>query len=165
MAIRDALIPEYEMELKNTRKMLERVPLENADWKPHGKSMSLGRLAVHVAEIPHWMTNTITTDELDFAKGDYTPKVFNSTDDILALHDKHIVQADKILNEVSETEFEKPWTMRSGEAIYFTMPKSQVVRTWCMNHLYHHRAQLGVYLRLLDVPLPGTYGPTADVQG
>ncbi len=81
------------------------------------------------------------------------------------MHDKHILQAEKILNEVSDDEFAKPWTMRAGEMIYFTSPKSEVVRTWCMNHLYHHRAQLGVYLRLLDVALPVTYGTTADLEG
>ncbi len=165
MKLSQVLLAEVNQEAKATRALLAAVPFDKADFKPHEKSMSLKHLATHVAEISGWWKECLVQDELDFAKGDYTPKVFNSTDDILALHDKHIVQADKILNEVSETEFEKPWTMRSGEAIYFTMPKSQVVRTWCMNHLYHHRAQLGVYLRLLDVPLPGTYGPTADVQG
>ncbi len=165
MKLSQILLAEVNEEAKATRALLASVPFDKADFKPHEKSMSLKHLATHVAEISGWWKECLLQDELDFAKGDYTPKVFNSTNDILALHDKHIIQADKILNEVNETEFEKPWTMRSGEAIYFTMPKSQVVRTWCMNHLYHHRAQLGVYLRLLDVPLPGVYGPTADVKG
>jgi len=127
--------------------------------------MTLLRLATHVAEISGWWKECLLDDELDFAKGGGVPKVFNSTSDIVALHDKHILQAEKILNEVSEEEFSRPWTMRSGDMIFFTKNKSEVVRTWCMNHLYHHRAQLGVYLRLLDKPLPGIYGPSADAQG
>ena len=88
----------------------------------------------------------------------------NSTEELLDLHDRMVEQAEKILNETPESEFEKPWTMRNGEMIYFTMPKSDVVRSWCMNHLYHHRGQLTVYLRLLNVPLPATYGTSADLE-
>lgn len=161
MAIRDALIPEYEMELKNTRKMLERVPLENAEWKPHGKSMSLGRLAVHVAEIPNWMTVTLTTDELDFAKG-YTINKADTNEELLKLFDDYSAQAMEILKNVTDETMLSNWTMRNGDHIYFTLPKVVVARNFAMNHLYHHRAQLSVYLRLLDVPIPGMYGPSAD---
>ncbi|CAF3937561.1 unnamed protein product, partial [Rotaria sp. Silwood1] len=101
-------------------------------------------------------------DVLDFAAGDYTPKVINNTGDLLAMHDDLVAKATKILNEVDDAEFAKPWTMKNGEQIYFTMPKAAVTRSWCLNHLYHHRGQLTVYLRLLDVKLPGMYGPTAD---
>jgi uncharacterized damage-inducible protein DinB len=124
--------------------------------------MTLKRLSVHVAEISGWWKECLIHDELDFSKGDFTPKEYASTADILALHDDLVVKAEKILTETPESEFQKPWTMRNGEQIYFTMPKEKVVRTWCMNHLYHHRGQLTVYLRLLNVPLPGTYGPSAD---
>lgn len=103
-------------------------------------------------------------DVLDFAAGDYTPKVYETIEEILALHDKNVAQAEQILKDTPESEFGKPWTMRNGEQVYFTMPKAAVVRTWCMNHLYHHRGQLTVYLRLLEVPLPSMYGPTADEQ-
>jgi uncharacterized damage-inducible protein DinB len=159
------LLAEVKQEAVATRNLLELVPFEKGDFKPHDKSMSLLNLAKHVAEISGWYKECLLDDELDFAKDGGAPKVFNSTADLVALHDKHILQAEKILTEVSEEEFEKPWTMRSGEMIFFTNCKSEVVRTWCMNHLYHHRAQLGVYLRLLDVPLPGVYGPSADAQG
>ena len=165
MKLSQILLSELKQEAIATRKLLAAVPFEKGDFKPHEKSMSLLNLAKHVAEISGWYKECLLDDELDFAKGGGTPKVFNSTADLVALHDKHILQAEKILNEVSEDEFKKPWTMRAGEMIYFTSPKSEVVRTWRMNHLYHHRAQLGVYLRMLDVPLPGVYGPSADAQG
>ncbi len=158
------LLAEVKQEAIATRKLLELVPFDKANFKPHEKSMDLLNLAKHVAEISGWYKECILDDELDFAKDMGAPKTVNSTADLVALHDAHILQAEKILNEVNEDEFEKLWTMRAGEVIYFTLPKAQVVRTWCMNHLYHHRAQLGVYLRLLNVPLPGSYGPTADEQ-
>jgi uncharacterized damage-inducible protein DinB len=165
MKLSQILLAEIKQESIATRKLLELVPFDKADFKPHEKSMSLLNLAKHVAEISGWYKECLLDDELDFAKGGGEPKVFSSTADLVALHDKHILQAEKILNEVAEEEFDKPWTMRAGDMIYFTSPKSQVVRTWCMNHLYHHRAQLSVYLRLLDIPLPGIYGPSADTQG
>ena len=165
MKINDILLAELKNEAASTRNLLERVPFDRSEFKPHEKSMTLLRLSVHVAEISGWWKECLLDDELDFSKGDFTPKVYNSTEEILALHDKLVAQAEKILTETPESEFQKPWTMRNGEQIYFTMPKASVVRTWCMNHLYHHRGQLSVYLRLLDVPLPGTYGPSADFGG
>jgi uncharacterized damage-inducible protein DinB len=164
MKINDILLAELKHEAKSTRDLLELVPFDKSDFKPHEKSMTLQRLAVHCAEISGWWKECLVNDELDFSAGDFTPKVYNSLDEILALHDTLVSNAEKILAETSEDEFQKMWTMRNGEQIYFTMPKSSVVRTWCMNHLYHHRGQLTVYLRLLDIPLPGTYGPSADVQ-
>lgn len=158
------LLAELKQEAANTRKLLERVPFEKGDFKPHEKSMSLLRLATHVAEISGWWKECLVNDVLDFAVGDFTPKVLNSTDDLLAMHDKHVLQAEQILTDTPESEFANLWTMRNGDMVYFTLPKAEVVRTWCMNHLYHHRAQLTVYLRILDVPLPGMYGPTADEQ-
>lgn len=164
MTLNQTLLAELKHEAAGTRKLLEIVPFDKADYKPHEKSMSLQRLAVHVAEISGWWKECLLHDELDFAKGDFTPKVFKSTAELVAFHDKLVAQAEKILTETPEAEFAKPWTMRNGEQIYFTMPKAAVVRTWCMSHLYHHRAQLGVYLRLLNVPIPGMYGPSADFQ-
>ena len=164
MKLSEILLAEFKEEAANTRKLLEVIPFEKADFKPHEKSMTLKRLSTHVAEIAGWWKECLVNDELDFSKGDFTPKQFNSTADIVAMHDDYVAKSILILSEISEAEFEKPWTMRNGEAIYFTMPKSNVVRTWCMNHLYHHRGQLTVYLRLLDVPLPGMYGPTADTE-
>jgi uncharacterized damage-inducible protein DinB len=128
--------------------------------------MTLLRLSKHVAEISGWWKECVLDQELDFAKpASSPPKEINSTQDLLDLHDKHIVQAVKILSEVEEKEFDNMWTMRSGDQIFFTLPKGQVVRTWCLNHWYHHRGQLTVYLRLLNVPLPATYATTADLEG
>lgn len=165
MKLNQILLAELKEEAAATRKLLALVPFEKMDFKPHEKSMTLKRLAVHVAEISGWWKECLVHDELDFSKGDFTPKVFNSTAELLAYHDMLVEKSEKILAEVADEEFQKPWIMRNGEQIYFTMPKSKVVRTWCMNHLYHHRGQLTVYLRLLNVPLPGIYGPTADSQG
>ena len=162
MSLNQQLLAELKEEAAATRKLLALVPFEKADFKPHEKSMTLKRLSVHVAEISGWWKECLIHDELDFSKGDFTPKEYASTADILALHDDLVVKAEKILTETPESEFQNPWTMRNGEQIYFTMSKEKVVRTWCMNHLYHHRGQLTVYLRLLNVPLPGTYGPSAD---
>lgn len=162
MKLSEIFLSELLQEAANTRKLLEAVPFEKANFKPHEKSMSLQRLASHVAEISGWWKECLINDELDFAEGDYTPKVYTSTAEIVALHDDLIEKAKAILSNISEEEFQKPWTMRNGEEIYFTLPKSVVVRTWCLNHLFHHRGQLTVYLRLLNVPLPGMYGPTAD---
>jgi uncharacterized damage-inducible protein DinB len=160
----ELFLAELNQEAKTTRSLLALVPFEKGDFKPHEKSMSLKRLSIHIAEISGWWKECLVHDELDFAKGDYTPKEFNSTEEIIAFHDDLIEKASKILNEIAEDEFDKPWTMRNGEQIYFTIPKSEVVRTWCLNHLYHHRAQLTVYLRMLNIPLPSIYGPTADLQ-
>ncbi|MBI3518525.1 MAG: DinB family protein [Bacteroidetes bacterium] len=158
------LLAEVKQEAEATRNLLSLIPFDKKDFKPHEKSMTLLRLSTHVAEISGWWKECLLDDELDFAKGG-TPKVYNSTADIVAVHDKHILQAEKILNEVSEDEFAKPWTMRSGDMVFFTKSKSEVVRTWCMNHLYHHRGQLTVYLRLLNIPLPAVYATTADLEG
>jgi len=161
----ERLLAEFLQEAESTRKLLSVVPYDKADFKPHEKSMSLQRLATHVAEITGWWQECLLHDELDFAKGDFKPKVFTSAIELVAFHDDLVKKSTKILKEVSEEEFSKPWTMRAGDQIFFTQCKAEVVRTWCMNHLYHHRGQLTVYLRLLDVPLPGTYGPSADAQG
>jgi uncharacterized damage-inducible protein DinB len=160
----ELLLEEVKQEAKATRTLLERVPFEKADYKPHEKSMTLKRLAAHVAEINGWWKECLTMDVLDFSKGDNKPKEINSTADILALHDDLLAKAEIILNNAADEKFNEDWTMRNGEVVYFTMPKAEVVRTWCMNHLYHHRGQLTVYLRLLDVPLPSIYGPTADLN-
>lgn len=159
----EILLAELKREAASTRNLLALVPFDKLDYKPHEKSMTLKRLSVHVAEITGWWKECLVHDELDFSKGNPTPKEFNSVEDLLSYHDDLVEKATKILNEVSDEEFKKPWTMRNGEQIYFTNCKAEVVREWCMNHLYHHRGQLTVYLRLLNVPLPSIYGPTADM--
>lgn len=162
MSQKQALIAELKMEAANTRKILERVPSEKNDWKPHAKSMSLGRLATHVAEIPSWVTTALATDELDFAKSPYESHVAASREELLGILDKNLAEGIQTLENTDEAEYEKMWSMRNGEQVYFTLPKKVVLRTFAYSHNFHHRAQLGVYLRLLDVAVPGMYGPTAD---
>jgi uncharacterized damage-inducible protein DinB len=158
-------IAEIQQEATATKRLLAIVPWEKADYKPHEKSMTLKRLASHVAEIGGWWKECLVQDELDFAKDSGKPKEYNSTEDIVAWHDELVQKAVTILQNTPDEEFAKPWSMRQGEQVFFTLPKAVVVRTWCLNHLYHHRGQLTVYLRLLNIPLPGTYGPSADDQG
>ncbi|MDB5230500.1 MAG: hypothetical protein JWN76_1305 [Chitinophagaceae bacterium] len=163
MRISRSLQGEFENEMSNTRKILERVP-QNPDWKPHEKSMSLGRLSTHIAEIPTWITMTLATEELDWSKFDYKPFAAESNEALLKFFDKNVEDARTTILTAADEAFLADWTMRNGDQVYFTMPKVAVVRTFAMNHLIHHRAQLTVYLRLLNVPLPQLYGPTADEQ-
>ena len=165
MKLSQILLAEFQFEAANTRKLLALVPMDKLDYKVHEKSMPLDRLSIHLAEIAGWWKECLVKDELDFSKGDFTQKTFETNAELLAYYDDLVSKTEIILNEVSEEEFAKPWTMRNGEQIYFTMHKSAVVRTWCLNHWYHHRAQLGVYLRMLNIPVPGIYGPSADDQG
>lgn len=164
MPINESFIAELEQEAKSTRKLLERVPLEKSDWKPHEKSMSLGRLAFHVAEIPGWASSTLDLDEFDFAKMDYKPKISGTIEELLQSFDDNYAKALKSLKDAPDSRFMENWTMKNGDITYFTMPKIAVLRSFGFSHWIHHRAQLGVYLRLLDIPLPGMYGPTADEQ-
>lgn len=160
-----SLTNEYTHECAGTRKLLERIPLDKGDWKPHEKSMSLHNLAVHVADIPNWVPVSIEQDELDFAKVPYQPKKATTTEELLKIHDDAVAAALKsIANTNADVLKNQQWTMRNGDTIYFTMPKIAVLRSFSFNHLYHHRGQLTVYLRLLGVPVPGMYGPTADEQ-
>ena len=161
----EAFIHEIKQESEATRALLAVVPFDKLDYKPHPKSMSLKSLAVHVAEIAGWWKECLIMDELDFSKMDYKPKEFKSAEELVDFHDDLVEKSITILNSVTEDDLMKDWTMRNGEQIYFTAPKVGVVRTWCLNHLYHHRGQLTVYLRLLDVALPATYGTTADLEG
>lgn len=161
----EAFIHEIKQEAESTRNLLALIPFDKLDFKPHEKSMTLKALSFHVAEISGWWKECLVQDELDFSKMDYKPKDLKTVDELLALHDDLVEKSIKILNNVTEDDLMKPWTMRNAEQIYFTAPKVGVVRTWCMNHLYHHRGQLTVYLRLLNVPLPATYGTSADLEG
>jgi uncharacterized damage-inducible protein DinB len=157
-----AFLGELENEAKVTRTVLERVPADKFDWKPHEKSMTMGRLATHCAEMFGWTKETLKSDVLDFAAFDYKPFEPKSNDELLAFFDDHIAKAKQILSETSDETFLTDWTMRNGEQVYFTMPKVAVMRSFVMNHIIHHRGQLSVYLRLNDIPVPSIYGPSAD---
>ena len=156
------MLAELQADAITTRKMLALFPFIKSDYKPHEKSMLMGNLAPHIAEIYGWAKECVQDDELDFAKPNFVPQALTSTDELLALFDKRLATSKEILENTTDEQIAKSWTMRSGETIYFTMPKAQVMRTWVLNHSVHHRAQLGVYLRLLDIPIPGSYGPSAD---
>ncbi|MBD0332907.1 MAG: hypothetical protein ICV66_09635 [Chitinophagaceae bacterium] len=160
--LNQALIAEINHEASSTRKMLERVPQEKFDWKPHEKSMSLGRLATHVAELPNWMTRTLTTEEFDFSKHQYKPNIAESQEHLLQIFDTNLQKALQILENTSDDSLRAPWTLRNGERVFFTLPRIATLRSMSLNHLIHHRGQLSVYLRLLNVPIPGMYGPSAD---
>lgn len=156
-------LAELKREAVATRNLLKAVPVEKADWQPHAKSMTLGRLATHVAEIPGWYDVTLNQDVLDFSgSSSFKGHVAKSNEELLDIFDKNMLRAEEILSAFPDERLQENWTMRAGEQVFFTLPKEEVVRTWCLNHWYHHRAQLGVFLRLLDIPLPGTYGPSAD---
>lgn len=163
MKVLEAFIAELKNEAIVTRKILEVVPLEKGDWKPHEKSMTLVHLASHVSSLGEWITFIVNSSELDIATMDFKPFIPASKEELLQRHDKSIADAEAALLSMKEEDLEKPWTLRSGEIKYFTQCKHEVLRGTCFNHLVHHRAQLGVFLRLLNIALPPSYGPTADV--
>ncbi len=165
MPLNQPLIAELKHEGANTRKMLERVPAEHFDWQPHAKSMSLVKLASHVAEIPLWAEFTINMDELDLAAGNFIPFKATSVVALLQMHDENIAKAITALESATDEQLIKVWTLKRGDFQIMSMPKIQVLRSMVGNHLYHHRGQLSVYLRMLDVAIPGMYGPSADEKG
>jgi uncharacterized damage-inducible protein DinB len=155
----DKLTQEFDQEMATTRKLLERVPTENGEWKPHLKSFSLGHLAQLVAGMPGWLTTTLLKPDLNLAaaKG-YS---YEKTETLLAQFDNHVREARAAMTSISAAEWQAPWSLKMGDHTIFTLPREIVVRQH-INHLIHHRGQLSVYLRLVDVPLPSIYGPTAD---
>lgn len=167
MAFADLLLPEIEQEAAATRAVLERVPEDKFDWKPHDKSFSLGRLASHTAEIMGWVGNALEKDELDFAPPGEEPQdpwVASSRAELIETLDRNAASATEVVGKTDDAEYGKPWTLKSGGEALFTMPKGMTLRRFVLSHLVHHRAQLGVYLRLLDIPVPSTFGPSADEQ-
>jgi uncharacterized damage-inducible protein DinB len=160
MSVSQWFLGEWDHEVESTKKLLALVPEEKADWKPHEKSMTLGRLASHVAELPSWATATLAADELDLTG--YKSPAFGSTKENLANFERICAEARKAIAGASDADFAKNWTLKSGGHDIFTMSKIAVMRSFVFNHLVHHRAQLGVYLRLQDVKIPGMYGPSAD---
>ncbi len=162
MSIQTGLIAELLHEAAATKKMLERIPAENNTWKPHEKSTSLGRLATHIAEVPVWITRIIASDEFDFAAHPFKPSIAATNEELLAIFQTNLDAAAASLEATTLEEFDKIWTVKSGDTVYYQLPKKVALRSWAYSHLYHHRGQLSVYLRLLDIPVPGMYGPSAD---
>lgn len=160
--IATGLIGELSHEAQTTRKLLERVPTEKFDYKPHEKSMTMGQLAAHVAEMMSWVTASCAKDQIDFAAGDHIPFKPTTTEEILEHYDKLVAEAIENLKTTSDEDMQKPWSLKNGEITLFTMPKIATIRTFCLNHIWHHRGQLSVYLRLNDIPVPSIYGPSAD---
>lgn len=158
------LVKEMQQEAATTRKMLQRVPADKFGWKPHPKSMEMKRLATHIAELPTWVSMTLNTDELDFASNPYQPVDVRDEAGLMAHFERSLEEGKRELEKAREEELSKTWTLRNGDQIYSTSTKEEVIRmAYCQ--IVHHRAQLGVYLRLLDIPIPGSYGPSADDAG
>jgi len=165
MALRDALLPEFDQEMAGTRKTLERVPDEKLAWKPHPKSWTMGELATHVASILQWASMTIDQDSFDVAPPGAEPyrnPLAGSRAELLDMFEKGVVAARAAIAGASDETLLKPWSLLKGGQPMMTMPRIAVVRSFVLNHGIHHRAQLGVYLRLNDIPVPAIYGPSAD---
>jgi uncharacterized damage-inducible protein DinB len=164
MSFVQRFLTEFDHEMNNTRKMLERVPDDKLAWKPHEKSMILGRLASHVADFPTWAMTTAQVDSLELDPA-YRPVIPNTKSEILQKFDKDLSSARQAISKLSEEQLTAIWTLKFGDTKVFELPRAEVLRITVMNHLIHHRGQLSVYLRLLDVPIPGMYGPSADEPG
>ena len=165
MSISAALLPEFDQEMDGARRTLERVPEDRFDWKPHPRSGTMIWLASHLANIPYWAIITIQQDELDLMPGGKPhpqPPAPTSVDQLLTEFDQRVREARAAIAGAGDADFLRPWSLLRNGATIFSLPKTAVLRTFVMNHLIHHRAQLGVYLRLNDVPVPSIYGPSAD---
>jgi len=162
MPQKDALIAELKQEAVNTRKMLERVPEDKFLWKPHEKSMTIGRLASHIAEIPVWINRTLTANEFDFATASMVRTTYENRAALLKVFDEKQAEAIAALQNTTDEMLNETYSVRRGEQVMFAMPRKVMLRNFAFNHLIHHRGQLSVNLRLLDVPVPGMYGPSAD---
>jgi len=155
---------ELEQEAQTTRKMLERVPNDKFDWQPHPKSMTVRQLTTHIAELPGWVKLALTTDGVDFATTPYEPEDINNTTELLTLHERSLDEGRSSLGQATDEQLEPTWILRNGDEIYSATSKGEMIRM-SFSQIIHHRAQLGVYLRLLNIPIPGSYGPSADELG
>jgi uncharacterized damage-inducible protein DinB len=165
MTIGQSMLGEFDQEMAGTRKTLERLPDQKWNWKPHDKSGTVGWLAGHIATMPGWITMTMQTEKFDYAPVDgapYEPPKLENHQQVLAEFDKGVAEARKAIEGASDTEMMKNWTLLAGGQTIFTMPRAACLRSMIFNHIIHHRAQLTVYYRLLGVPVPGLYGPSAD---
>jgi len=162
MSVKSELLAEIKQEATNTRKILAKVPFENPDWKPHEKSMTIAKLATHIAENLRWGWYILESDFVDFANRPFAPSVVTTSEELLKTFEEHYYKAIAALENVSDEELEKLWVVKSGDTIFMELKKKAAIRSWAMSHSVHHRGQLSVYLRLLDIPVPGMYGQSAD---
>ncbi len=165
MSIAESLLPEFDQEMQHTRKTLERVPDDKFGWKPHPKSFAMGALAQHLATMVGWSKEIMTLDSFDYAPPGappYQPPPIHSTRELLDTFDKGAAATREQIAKATDEQMLKPWSLLAGGQTLFTMPRAAVLRSFVMNHCIHHRAQLGVYLRLNDIPVPSIYGPSAD---
>ena len=167
MALSESLLPEFDHETSNTRRAMERTPEDRWDWRPHEKSMTAGELTTHLANLLTWVVNTIKDDSFDVGPpGSEPPSVqaVGNREEALKVFDRNLQVAREAIAGASDEALMAMWSLKAGEQTLFSMPKMAVLRSFVMNHMIHHRAQLGVYLRLCDVPVPAVYGPSADEQ-
>ena len=162
MSIAEILLVDFDAEMAGTRRTLERIPESDPQWKPHEKSMAIGRLALHVARLPDFWTRILTTPEVNMAKEKFPDLIFESTAHLLSELDRSAGEAKLHLVAASDEELRRNWRLSFGDRVIVEAPRMVLYRTMFLNHLVHHRAQLGVYLRLLNVGVPGLYGPSAD---
>lgn len=159
MGCAESVLPEFDMEMATTRRVLERVPSDRGQWKPHEKSFALGHLAQLVAWMPGWITNALTKPDLDLASA--AGYSFETTETLLEIFDRHVTEARGAIAATTDEQLQHSWSLRRREMVLWNAPRGVVLRSH-INHLIHHRGQLTVYLRLLDVPVPSIYGPSAD---
>ena len=168
MTLAQTLLPEFDNEMKTTRRLLERVPEEKMGWQPHEKSMTLGRLSGHLAELARFGGAVLSTEFLDMAPaaGAAPPKRLDSRSrqEVLDLFDANVLQSREAIAQADDAAFAQTWTLRAGDHVIFSLPRIGAIRTMLMSHTIHHRGQLSVYLRLTDTPVPSIYGPSADEQ-
>ena len=167
MALRDTILPEFDHEMATTRRTLERVPEDKPDWKPHEKSMTMARLAGHLAELPSFVATALRDDSFNIrpaggSSPSRQPLVMTSRKQLLEDFDRNVAELRTTLANASDETLMKTWTLLAGEKTIFSAPRIGVIRSFCLNHVIHHRAQMGVYLRLNNVPVPSVYGPSAD---
>ncbi len=158
----EATLAEISQEAATTRRLLERVPAQHLAWKPHEKSMAMGRLATHIAEIPGWVSTILDQDGFDIGASTYTPPTIGSVAEVLEMFDRNVAMAEAAIRRQTLDRLSATWRMTRQGQVIIEMPRMGVIRSLLLNHLIHHRGQLSVYLRLKDVPLPSIYGPTAD---
>lgn len=165
MSLSQPLLQELDQEMQKTRKVLERIPMDRYDWRPHEKSFSVGDLANHTARVPGWGSHTLATEEMDMEPEDGPlpqPPLARTTEDLLQLFDEGVASFREAVDKADDEALMTPWTLLQKGKTLFTLPRMAVIRTMILNHLIHHRGQLSVYLRMNEVPVPSIYGPSAD---